>query len=41
MILRKKNSGVTNEIRIRRCYGCGAVLQDKTQRWQATFQQSN
>ena len=29
MILRKKNSGVTNEIRIRRCYGCGAVLQDK------------
>lgn len=29
MILRKKSSGVTNEIRVRRCYGCGAVLQDK------------
>lgn len=29
MILRKKSSGVTNEIRVRRCYGCGAILQDK------------
>ena len=29
MLLRKKSSGVTNEIRIRRCYGCGAILQDK------------
>lgn len=29
MFLRKKNSGVTNEIRIRRCYGCGAPLQDR------------
>lgn len=25
---RTKNSGVTQEIRVRRCYGCGAILQD-------------
>lgn len=30
MFFRKtKTSGVTAEIRVRRCYGCGAILQDK------------
>lgn len=30
--MRKKTSGLTNEIRIRRCYGCGAILQSDNQK---------
>lgn len=26
---KKENSGLTAEIRVKRCYGCGAILQDK------------
>ncbi len=29
MLLKNKNSGITDEIRIKRCYGCGTILQSK------------
>jgi len=29
MLFKKKTAGVTAEIRVRRCYGCGAILQDQ------------